>query len=467
MTSYLTFWRPKSVRQLVVIAFLVVIAPLSVAIFYTLESLNQLTTDNRQITADLVALNRLNQQLQQDLLDLERRGRQYLVVNNQDLLFLFRHEQQTTLSHVDALQPLLANSMISIGSLRDMVTRMNPSFDALFVQHAVFLSSLREQLSQQISHYIDGEIDKIKHKADDVRQSLLLMVFLISAATLVMMLLFAHWIHQPVNKVASVIKRLGSGQLNKPVIISGPQELTILGDELELMRQQLNETEQQKQQFFHHVSHELKTPLASMREGVDLLAEEVLAPLDKRQREIVEIMQQNSFELQRLIENLLDYNQTTDSHVKSEAIQLPTFCQTITKRYKMIIDTKRLILTESIPDIVWHADRHRLGTALDNLFSNAVNYSPVDGQIHLACREVEQLLYIDVANTGEAIPPAEQEHLFEPFYQGAVERVGPIKGSGIGLSLAKSSIEAQGGTLTIVDHPQFAVCFRLICPSIH
>ena len=75
------------------------------------------------------------------------------------------------------------------------------------------------------------------------------------------------------------------------------------------------------------------------------------------------------------------------------------------------------------------------------------------------------MLIMDVANSGEAIPDVDQGKIFEPFYQGVTSRTGPIKGSGIGLSVARECMQAHGGSLMLVQHPTLAVCFRLQCPD--
>ncbi len=110
-------------------------------------------------------------------------------------------------------------------------------------------------------------------------------------------------------------------------------------------------------------------------------------------------------------------------------------------------------------------DRYKLKTTLDNLLSNAVNYTPDGGEIDIVWRPEDDTLVIDVANSGEAIPPEDKERVFEPFFQSASKRTGPIKGSGIGLSVARECIEAQGGSLFLASHDKLPNCFRLICAA--
>ena len=114
----------------------------------------------------------------------------------------------------------------------------------------------------------------------------------------------------------------------------------------------------------------------------------------------------------------------------------------------------------------WPLDEAKFRTVLDNLLSNAVNYAPEQGEVEISWHERDGLLMMEVANSGSAIPEGEQDKIFEPFYQGVNSRNGPIKGSGIGLSVARECILAHGGTLALVAHPGLPVCFRLTCPGV-
>ena len=106
-----------------------------------------------------------------------------------------------------------------------------------------------------------------------------------------------------------------------------------------------------------------------------------------------------------------------------------------------------------------------LGSSPLNLLSNAVYYTPEDGRIELVWYEKYTTLVMEVANSGDAIPPEDEKRVFEPFFQSTARRTGPIKGSGIGLSVARECMEAQGGSLSLVSHKELPVCFRLVCPA--
>jgi two-component system, NtrC family, sensor histidine kinase GlrK len=467
----MSFLQPRSVLQLVIIGFLVVIAPLCLAILYTVQTLGELSEGNRMVTTQVVALSRHGQELQRDLLDLERRARQYLALKNTNLLTLFNKEQEIVLLNIKRLNDLSNNldevslrlySKISELDLYVMdsqaTEQLITQFDAITKARAEFGNSLHADVDQRIS---DNAVD-----ADKVKDSLLVMVFVMALATLMLMLFFSYWINRPIKMITKEIKLLGEGDLTRAIKISGPQEVKALGHELEWLRGRLDEIDQQKQQFLRHISHELKTPLANLREGADLLAEQVPGPLSERQSEIVSIVQQNSIELQRLIENLLDYNQLPHQGIKPESIRLDVLGESLLKNYRISVENKDLNISCHWGITEWFADHNKLKVALDNVISNAVNYTPEQGTITIESREEGGKLIIDVANSSPAIQEHEETRLFEPFYQGSSVRHGPIKGSGLGLSVAQECMVAQGGNLGLEKHPLFAVCFRLICPSL-
>jgi two-component system, NtrC family, sensor histidine kinase GlrK len=133
--------------------------------------------------------------------------------------------------------------------------------------------------------------------------------------------------------------------------------------------------------------------------------------------------------------------------------------------YSLSLHKKALQLRQSGQEETWVADRYKLKTSLDNLLSNAINYTPEGGLIDITWRTSGDNLLIEVANSGAPIPAEDAERVFEPFFQSIAKRSGPIKGSGIGLSVARECIEAQGGSLSLSTHHNLPVCFRIICPA--
>jgi two-component system sensor histidine kinase GlrK len=103
---------------------------------------------------------------------------------------------------------------------------------------------------------------------------------------------------------------MGTADFTHRIEVNGPQDLRYIGQRLEWLRSRLSDLEEQQNRFLRHVSHELKTPLTAVREGVELLRDNVGGKLAAEQREIVRIVRENTLSLQKLIEDLLTYHQT-------------------------------------------------------------------------------------------------------------------------------------------------------------
>lgn len=477
----MTLWQPRSLQQLVLISIFAALVPLSLAIWFTVETLLNLSEKNVQIAQTVVQATRLGQEVQRDVLELERRARQYLALADIELADLFAKEHQILVKKLAELEAVIPSESPDIKGLRGSLDRLTlPSAHAAesdFQEAGRSTPSARlnhefsviNEQSKAVQTWLSSSVDQVleanAREAESLIDNLTLELLALTAATIALVLFLAYWINKPVRDLTKEIHQLGTAGLSHPIEISGPVELKALGSELEWLRQSLHESEQQKEQFLRHISHELKTPLASLREGADLLADQVTGHLSQQQLEIVEIVRHNGIELQRLIENLIDYNHQPAQELNFETFDLEMLWLELLNNYSLTLDKKALRLNRSGSVATWKADRDKLRTALDNLISNAVNYTPEGGTIDINWRSDNATLLIDVANSGDPIPTEDEERVFEPFFQSAAKRSGPIKGSGIGLSVARECIEAQGGSLSLIDHKTLPVCFRLTCPA--
>ncbi|MCB1679053.1 MAG: HAMP domain-containing histidine kinase [Halioglobus sp.] len=473
----MSFWRPRSVLQLVLVGFFTALAPLCLAILFTVQTLEELAGKERAVTRQIVAVTRLGGEIQTELLELERHARQYLTLFDPELARLAENERTQLLrqlrelgGRVGAPGPELAllqslqrldMSLLNARQPGPATTVLAGAFENAFATISEQRRALRPWLQSWVEQLLHNNADQAEAVINAMFVQLSFLVF----ATLALLLLFAYWINKPVQQLTQEIHRLGTSGLGHTIRISGPQEVAALGQKLDWLRQRLHETELQKQQFQRHISHELKTPLASLREGTDLLAEQVTGHLSQQQQAVVDIVRENAIELQRMIENLVDYNPLSRREPVFERIVLAPLWQEILASYRITIDQKHIAVTLRGAVDDWVADRHKLKTTLDNLLSNAVNYAPEDGRVDIVWQREGANLVIEVANSGEPIPKADRERVFEPFFQSTATRTGPIKGSGVGLSVARECIEIQGGELSLVAHSELPVCFRLLCPA--
>ncbi len=464
-------WRlfPRSLRQLVLMAFLLVLLPLLVLAWQAWESLsalsNQAADTNRNTFTDV----RRSEAMARTALELERSYRQYCVLGDASLAKLYQTQWtrygQMLSSHAASLPDLPSFKVLqtTLPQLQQMqCDNGNPETQAANALER--FSDTNTKMVQATREVVFSRGLQLQREIADRGQFFgwqALILFLIS---LVLVLLFTGMIIGPVKRVERMINRLGEGKaLGDSGSFRGPREIRSLGQRIVWLSERLSWLEEQRHEFLRHLSHELKTPLASLREGTELLADQVAGPLNAEQQEVVAILDTSSRHLQRLIEQLLDYNRKlADSPMALEPVALNEIIDAVVKVHSLPASAREM--TTHIDLQVHHclAEATLLQRVIDNLYSNAVNYGSESGNIWLQSQQKGNQVWIEVANTGTPIPAEEQAMIFEPFYQGSQQRKGPVKGSGLGLSIAKDCLRRMHGDLQLVTRKDADVCFRII-----
>ena len=271
---------------------------------------------------------------------------------------------------------------------------------------------------------------------------------------------------RPVRQIAEAIRTLGSGDLSRPISVGGPDDLRQLGERLDWLRRQLIELEEQKTKFLRHVSHELKTPLTTIREGSELLADQVVGSLNSQQQEVTKILRQNSVQLQRLIEDLLNFNvaQLRNAVLDITPIRLDVVIKEVINTHKLAVLAKNLKLFETMARLILQGDAEKLRVVIDNLVSNAVKYSPLGGTLRVSLHREGSAAVFDIIDNGPGIDPRDRDKIFDAFFQGRITPEGHVKGTGLGLSIAREYVIAHGGKLEIVTDVVKGAHFRVTLP---
>ncbi len=206
------------------------------------------------------------------------------------------------------------------------------------------------------------------------------------------------------------------------------------------------------------MSHELKTPLANIREGTELLLDGSVGDLDVPQREVTDILRTNGLKLQQLIENLLSFSawQTKSEDLTLIDFPLRALVISVAKAQRLALTAAQIELTLDVEDIVVNADRDKLRTVLDNLLSNAVKFTPKNGVITIRAKRTPTSLVLEFADTGPGIPEHEAPRIFEAFFQGQQKQGGQVAGTGIGLSVVLECIQAHDGSVELVNSDEFS-----------
>ncbi|MBT9591734.1 MAG: HAMP domain-containing histidine kinase [Thiobacillus sp.] len=469
---------PRSFTILVIVAMGVLTVPLASGLINAIHILQDVVDTQRQFTRSSLAITRDVRQVVESISELQRAAGQYHLLQDADFAPTLRmrfEDLQALLTRLDAqlvdapsrttLNVLISRSQALIPQLQPGTFLDSARFNALDPSFDLLHESARTLLSQADTA-VQQELLALETTIQSTRQRLIMLALALIPLTLLLAAVFSWMINRPIKQLKTSIQQLGRANLDPLPTISGPQDMIELGREIDWLRQRLQALEEQKLRFLRHVSHELKTPLASLREGVGLLGDELAGNLNTGQRSIVEIMDSSSRELQQRIEDLLRYSNLVrdDAQPPATPQSLADALTAVLARHKLPLSARRIQVETRIAATTLNIDRSQLETILDNLLSNAIKFSPEDGRILVDSALVDGSVTLWVCDQGRGIPEAERSPIFEPFFQGAHQPDSAIKGSGLGLSIVREYMLDAGGHIEVIARPPWTTCFRLTWP---
>ena len=471
------FYRPKSILRLILTGFSLVALPLIIALVFATVSVDRLVNQSQHNLLQSVLATLGSQVLVEAITAMERNARQYQVLGDKVLFEVYEENHQKFIDTARTLEALeLVSSQRNL--LEDLhfaenevhaVLSANPH-DAPDITAALpRFTELGQTASQILANnrdLINRGIEDIKHDAGRVQKTLLLQAVALVPAALLLSILFAILITRPINQIDKTIRLLGDEKLNEPVAITGPRDLEQLGERLNWLRNRLLELEQEKTRFLQHISHELKTPLTAIRESAELMNEQVVGDLNAQQQEIVGILHDNSLQLQKLIEDLLNFSilRARASRLSRQRVEMKTIIEQVLEDHKVTLLAHKLDLRVSLQPVSLDGDAEKLRILVDNLVSNAIKYSPEGGPLRLLLIRRGASAIIEVADSGPGIPAREHERVFEAFFQGTPATSGHVRGTGLGLSIAREYAQAHGGNIYVVNSSKVGARFQVVLP---
>jgi len=471
--------RGLSFHQCLLAAFLLITAVLGGAAAQAMFALEHVALQGRQASQDAAGLSAQVQRLAERTVAMERSARQFLVLDDISLRDRYQaawadaRATQAALVQLmgdAAAQPLLAEWMSQAEAAWEVLQGTGPALargaalkqlTPLFVR----LHRLNELLAEHSQLAMDRRGDAVLAELEQQRRLISGLVLGAIALAGLLALGFGHWLLRPLAHVEAAIGRMGDNRLDEPIAIGGPADLRRLGRQLDWLRQRLATLESDKTRFVRHISHELKTPMASIREGAALLRDGVAGPLTPDQSEIVRILGDNSMALQRQIEDLLSYQTLASDSQQLQrcATDLPALLARVVDDQRLLWQARGLdVRVESRPCTAL-VDGEKLGMVLANLLANAVRFSPPGGRITLALEQGDGKVRIDCADAGPGVAPEDSGRVFDPFYQGRNQAPGARRGSGLGLSIVREIVQAHGGSCRLLPAERGAH-FRIEIP---
>ena len=457
-----------SFRQLILAGFMLIAILSSCVSMYALWTIERITKQGQEVAQKAIVLTEETQRLTELTISMERSARQYLVLDDPSFQNIFDH---ALLEATSSLQLLKKNSNdLSMQDMEDwrkesdivsdIVRKNRPRSKAAMRDeqqdlHAAFLhlAKINDRLSLVCKREI-GQSNMMSLNDLEYQRSVLTGVVVAAIVlAMVLALLLGGWLSRPSRQIQAAIERLGENKYDQAVVVGGPADMRRLGQQLDWLRQRLAILEDDKKRFLRHISHELKTPLAALREAVALLNEEVPGKLNDQQHEIVQILGKNTWSLQSQIEDLLLYNAAAfeAQNLLRTKINLFQLLESVVQDQYLQWSARNLdVKIRGDQSVEITVDGDKLKIVFANLLANAIKFSPPHGLIYFAFELVAGAVKIDCVDQGPGVASQDVPHIFDPFYQGSIQPPGARQSNGIGLSIVHEYVTAHGGSIRLL-----------------
>ncbi len=268
---------------------------------------------------------------------------------------------------------------------------------------------------------------------------------------IVVSLLINRSITRPLSILEKKTKDIGKGNFKGGLMISSPPELAELAGSFNLMCNKLSELDKMKSDFFSNVTHELRTPLSTIKMGIVLLQEGVEGPLTEGQRGLLKVLEKETLLLIGQVNSLLDLSKMEAGMMRFQLEPKnigPLIDQTVEEMGPLVKAKKlnvEVLVTNGLPSL--KMDSERMLQALRNIIGNAVKFTPEKGRVKVSARPADHGVEVSVTDTGPGIPAGNLITIFEKYQQATTGGSYPVKGTGLGLAIAKQIISLHGGKI--------------------
>ncbi|MBV5316478.1 MAG: HAMP domain-containing histidine kinase [Desulfobulbaceae bacterium] len=466
-------YRPRSFFSLLLSGFIFVALPLVIALVSSIQILDGLVQQGAVAVFRSVSRIDSSRKVAELLRAQERTARLFMVLGDAEQLKEVNtgyRELEELLAQFAALNtendlaPLIEQLQVRE---RHLVTALNdaagnPEIGKQGQEAALTgygeIGSLASQLERLSNTLMIREVDLLKERVQSNKKALVWQVSGLIGFSVLLIVFFISLINKPVSQLDRGIERLGEGDFTTPIIVLGPRDLEVIGEKLDWLRKRLNTLDREKVKMLAHISHELKTPLSSIKEGAGLLKDGLVGPLSPNQAEVVAILDKNCNKLQKLIQNILDFNmaQAKEIPLDLQELRFDALIDEVAGDHRHALLARNIRLTTQLEPATVTGNRKQLKTVVDNLLANAIKFTPDNGDVGIYMKVKSNKVNVLIEDTGPGISEEDHSQIFQPFFQGSQENRSVVKGSGLGLAISKEYVQNCGGTLRLLPSSQGA-----------
>jgi signal transduction histidine kinase len=296
----------------------------------------------------------------------------------------------------------------------------------------------------------------------DIFRSVTIVKLLIGS---LLILLASGYLVRPIKKLTDATKKIAAGQYDVELKVKQRDELGVLSDSFNHMARQLQQLERMRQNFVSDVSHELQSPLTSIRGFSTALAQDDLSPAERTR--CASVITAETERLSRLCEDLLKL-----ASLESENHPYTPVRYRLDEQLRRTIiaaepmwSSKQIDLDLSLEEATVNADPDQMAQVWNNLFTNSIKFTPAGGRIGVTLKQKPQGVAVTISDSGIGIPSQDIERIFERFYKVDQARDRSAGGSGLGLAIVRKIVDIHNGRILVLSEPNKGTAITITLPE--
>jgi signal transduction histidine kinase len=452
---------------------------------WSLLAVDRLVSVNREITTQTLPALRLQASLRDSMLMLIRLETRYLLLRDGSYEALWAERADHTRAALEQLSRFLASDgerqrleetklafaeyRAAVNSERALLARGHPEHATALSETSARAASDRvdaglNRLGEATQAALEHSMTEAGHLEARTWTAVVVALIVAVVAALVSAAVIAVRITRSVRRLLVATAAIAEGRFQHPVPIESADEIADLARSFNSMAARLHEVEAMKEDLYSTISHELRSPLTSVREAAHLLHEGVPGPLSAKQARLVLIIEHSTDRLLRLVNQVLDLARLRVGLLPLERrwFDLDRAAARAVDELRLQADERGLALVRDTSPGTFgmFGDEDRLVQVMINLISNGLRFTPTEGTVTVRLIDIGPEIEIQVEDTGSGIPTEELPFVFDRFRQAHSGR----GGAGLGLAIVRAMVEAHGGRVSVESHEGKGSRFTVVLP---
>ena len=301
---------------------------------------------------------------------------------------------------------------------------------------------------------------------DNIQTVMVSVILLLSVIIIVMAWMFSRKLVRPFRRAVDSIDHIASGDFSEKMEVTDNLEVENISEAVNSMLAAVQNLEDSRQEFVSNVSHELKTPITSIKVLAESLTTQDDVPVELY-REFMEDINQELERMNKIVNDLLSLVKMDKSAVQMvvEEVNINEFIEGILKGITPIASQRNIeIVFESVRPVSAQIDSVKLGMAFRNIIENAVKYNFDSGWVRVSLNADHKFFYLRVSDSGVGIPEELQDHIFERFYRVDKARSRETGGNGLGLAITRNAVLLHRGSIKVHSVEKQGTTFAVRIP---